>query len=265
MPPKPGPESAAESQLRKFYDTTGWKPAASGETIDAALWEDLRPCAADYVSNCRKRILNYLPRTGDRFLDAASGPIQYPEYLEYSAGFAKRVCVDISKVALEEAQRKLGNRGETVCASILDLPFAESSFDAVLSLHTIYHIAAEDQERAVRQLIRVAKPGVDIVVVYSNPDRLSMRMRRLFGKAPVPQGPIYFHAYPLEWWSRFSDQAEVSIHPWRFLTAGESRRLVPAGALGRFLFGMLRRVEDWLPGFSVLFGAYPLIVLKKTG
>ena len=41
-----------------------------------------------------------LPRkeniAGDLFLDAGSGPVQYPEYLTYSEGYRYRVCADIS-------------------------------------------------------------------------------------------------------------------------------------------------------------------------
>src|ERR1700751_1274461 len=100
---------AIEDQVRDFYEKTGWQ-AESGEAgyADAQLWEDLRPCAADYVSACRRKVLAFLPRSGERLLDAGSGPIQYPEYLEYSSGFAKRVCVDPSQRAPDEAPIHLG-------------------------------------------------------------------------------------------------------------------------------------------------------------
>src|SRR6476660_6490520 len=169
---------AIEDQVRDFYEKTGWQ-AESGETVyaDSELWEDLRPCAADYVSACRRKVLAFLPQTGERLLDAGSGPIQYPEYLEYSSGFSKRVCVDLSQRALDEARIKLGDRGEYVRASLLDLPFPEDHFDAAVSLHTIYHIERDRQEGAVRELLRVLRPGAMAVVVYANPDRLAARLK----------------------------------------------------------------------------------------
>jgi ubiquinone/menaquinone biosynthesis C-methylase UbiE len=252
-----------EDQVRDFYDQRGWEADSSGETADAQLWEDLRPCAAAYVSACRRKLLEYLPERGDRILDAGSGPIQYPEYLEYSAGFAKRVCVDLSQRALDEARAKLGDRGGYVQASLLELPFPDGHFAAAVSLHTIYHIESEQQEAAVRELLRVLEPGASAVVVYANPDRLAARLKRLARRPQRPGGPIYFFAHPLSWWQRFSDEAAVEIVPWRSLNANESRRLIPDNALGA---GMLRAVlafERSLPGLATRLGCYPMVVLTR--
>src|ERR1700728_1252264 len=112
----------AETKVKSFYEGQGWSTNDNGDTTDAQLFEDLRPIAQNYVRACRRKILSFLPSTGDRFLDAASGPIQYPEYLEYSRGFKKRVCVDISQKALDEAKTKLGEKGEFHCASLVNLP-----------------------------------------------------------------------------------------------------------------------------------------------
>ena len=239
---------SAENNVRDFYDGKGWDSDSSGATTDAQLWEDLRPCASDYVSACRRKLLEFLPRTGDRLLDAASGPVQYPEYLDYSRGFNKRVCVDLSQKALDQAQKKLGDHGEYVCASILELPFEDRSFDAVVSLHTIYHIEARQQEAAVRQLIRVARPGAPIVIVYSNPDRLFARLRRLAtGRKGSATENLYFHPQPLAWWDRFRDSCEVELHPWRTLTAQDSRRLIPDNALGHAALRVLLEAERGFP------------------
>ena len=179
-------------------------------------------------------MLEFLPDGGERILDAGSGPIQYPEYLEYSSSFAKRVCVDLSQRALDEARAKLGDRGEYVRASLLELPFENDDFDAAVSLHTIYHVERDRQEGAVRELLRVLKPGARAVVVYANPDRLAARLKVVARrKRPLESGPIYFFAHPLSWWKRFSDEAVIQIVPWRSLNANESRRLIPDNALGR--------------------------------
>lgn len=258
---------AVEESLRQFYDQRGWKD--EGEvSLDAALWEDTRTCAEDYVRGCRLRLLDFLPARGERLLDAASGPIQYPEYLAYSAGFGKRICVDISAEALKKAERKLGARGEYLNCSILDLPLAKNSVDAAVSLHTIYHIEAGAQERAVRELLRVLKPGAPLLVVYANPDRLSSRIARLARKAlgrddQGGKGEVYYHAYPLGWWNHFSDEAEVEVRTWRTLTAKVSRLVAPNNFLGKFLLGLLYRLEGLFPRGMLPFAAYPLIVLRK--
>ena len=256
-----------EDQVREFYDQQGWQPDAAGVDGvygDAQLWEDLRPCAADYVSACRRKLLEFLPQKGERLLDAGCGPIQYSEYLEYSAGFAKRVCVDVSQRALDEARTKLGERGDYVRASLLDLPFSDDAFDAAVSLHTIYHIDADRQERAVRELIRVLAPAAAAVVVYANPDRIVARLKRLVRRRPSPyDGPIYFYAHPLSWWERFSDEAEVEIVPWRLLNANESRRLIPDNALGGRMFRTVLGFERTFPRLATWSGCYPMVVLTK--
>ena len=93
----------------KFYNEHGWSQSKKS-TKDAELFEDLRPVAADYVSDCRKKINKFLPKKGKNILDFASGPIQYKEYLEYSKNFNKRHCVDFSRTAIDQAKKKLVKR-----------------------------------------------------------------------------------------------------------------------------------------------------------
>ena len=257
-----------EDQVRDFYDETGWQAdAADAEAVygDARLWEDLRPCAAEYVTACRRKVLQFLPGSGDRILDAGSGPIQYPEYLEYSQGFSKRVCVDLSQHALDEARKKLGDHGEYVRASLLELPFPADSFDAAVSLHTIYHIDSSRQEDAVRELLRVLKPGARAVVVYANPDRLAARLKALARRPRAVSGPIYFFAHPLSWWNRFAAEAGVQLVPWRSLNANESRALIPDNRLGAGIFRAVLAYERAAPGLAVRLGCYPMIVLTRRG
>ena len=256
---------AVEDDVRDFYDNRGWDAAGDEKVYaDAQLWEDLRPCAAEYVSACRRKVLDHLPRSGDRILDAGSGPIQYPEYLEYSEGFAKRVCVDLSQRALDEARTKLGDRGDFVRVSLLDLPFPDGHFDAAISLHTIYHIDRARQEDAVREVVRVLRPGANAVIVYANPNRLAARIKRLVRRRPGPEaGPIYFFAHPLSWWKRFADEADVEIVPWRSINANESRRLIPDNRLGAAIFRAVLWFERAFPRAVTRLGCYPMIVLTR--
>jgi hypothetical protein len=62
--------------VKKFYEGPGWEADSSGNTLDAILWEDLRPVARNYISACRRKIKRYLPAIGKYILDAGSGPIQ---------------------------------------------------------------------------------------------------------------------------------------------------------------------------------------------
>ena len=52
-----------------------------------ARYEDLRPVSRPYIHNCHLRVMRHLKPEGRFLLDAGSGPVQYPEYLEYSRDY----------------------------------------------------------------------------------------------------------------------------------------------------------------------------------
>jgi hypothetical protein len=267
----------AEKAVSDFYNEVGWETAAD-ITEDARRWEDLRACAKSYVSKCRSRLLRHIPRAGEYFLDMASGPIQYDEYIEYSRGYKKRFCIDLSEGALRAAESKIGAHGVFLHGSFFDLNLEKSFFDCSISLHTIYHIDKEKQEEAVRKLISVTKTGRPIIIVYSNPNALMRRiatsipmralrilkvkLHQLKSSTSARQGSNpYFYAHRLDWWDRFTDIADVRIYPWRFLASGDQKRLIPNNRLGRWILDLLYRLEERFPSFFTKYGQYPIIVL----
>ncbi len=108
-----------KQQVREFYDQVGWQQVDAG-LYQNARYEDLRPVSQEYIHRCHLRVGRHLRTKGDYLLDAGSGPIQYPEYLEYSHGYNYRVCADISIVALQEARERIGSHGLFVVADIAD-------------------------------------------------------------------------------------------------------------------------------------------------
>ncbi len=91
------------------------------------------------------RVKRHLAPTGDFLLDAGSGPVQYDVYLTYSQDYRYRVCMDLSVVALQEARKRLGEKGIYVNADISNLPFKDDTFDGIVSLHTIHHVPIEEK------------------------------------------------------------------------------------------------------------------------
>jgi ubiquinone/menaquinone biosynthesis C-methylase UbiE len=70
------------------------------------------------------------------------------------------VGVDVDVHALALAGRRLRTEGvwaELHCADVRALPFEDAAFDVVLDFGTCYHIA--DQARALREIVRVLRPG----------------------------------------------------------------------------------------------------------
>ncbi len=265
-----GPKEVTE-QVKNLYENDGWKMVGD-VTFDADTSEDLRQGSAEYVSACRLRVLRHLPRRGGRLLDMASGPIQYPEYLRYSEGFQKRVCVDLSQRALAMARTKLGEAGEYHVGDFLELEIAP--VDAAVSLHTIYHIHRDRQEAAVRKLIAVTNPGGTIVVVYSNPGyfvsallsplrKLARALHRRGGSGDDPS-ELYFYRHPLAWWDRFRDSGSVRIHPWRTFSTRELKTLIPDNRWGAKILSALFALEDRFPRFFTAIGCHPMVVIQKS-
>src|SRR5512143_479083 len=102
--------TTVKQEVREFYDQVGWQEVSQG-VYQNAHYEDLRPVARDYIHRCHLRVARHLKPAGRFLLDAGSGPIQYPEYLEYSRGYQYRVCADISITALKEARKRVGEPG----------------------------------------------------------------------------------------------------------------------------------------------------------
>lgn len=170
-------ETDVKREVREFYDAVGWREVSDG-VYQNARYEDLRPVAREYIHRCHLRVRRHLPAKGRFLLDAGSGPIQYPEYLEYSRGFARRVCLDVSRQALLAARGRIGDHGRFVVGDIAALPFGAGAFDGVVSLHTVHHLPKDEQPTAFAEMVRVLRPAARGAVVYSWGDR-SPLMRSL--------------------------------------------------------------------------------------
>jgi hypothetical protein len=205
----------------------------------------------------------------------ASGPIQYKEYLEYSKNYKKRYCIDLSSKALEEAKRKIGDHGMFLHGNFFDIQLDEDFFDCTISLHTIYHVDKDKQEKAVRKLIRVTKPGKPVIIVYSNPNtlirylvfpfRLLRTLRNLLNREVDKKDKLglYVYMYPIEWWNRFGDVADIRILPWRSFFSNHQKILIPNNKIGRKMFHILFNLEEKFPDFFVKYFQYPMIILTK--
>ena len=288
------PRDARKEQVSAFYDQIGWQTNDAGVFEDGARFEDSRPVARDYVHQCHMRVRRHLAKEGAFFLDAASGPIQFPEYLTYSSGYQYRICADMSFAALKQAQRKLGDKGVCLLCDITELPLKEQVVDGFASISTIYHIPAEQQAQAVRELYRVLKEGRTGVVVYSWGSRAPLmrvmnltpriawaKLRRLFGAGSRPGSSapearaignpaerstptLYFFCHDFRWYLREVEQVfGASLAVWRSMSVPFMKTFVHAGFLGRKLCGLIFRLEEMFPRSLGRLGQYPMFVLSK--
>lgn len=282
------PSNDVKRQVREFYDRVGWQEVSQG-TYQNAHYEDLRPVAREYIHRCHLRVARHLRLDGKYLLDAGSGPIQYPEYLEYSRGYQYRVCADISIQALQEARKRIGAHGLFVVADIANLPFKEGVFDGVVSLHTIHHLPEEEHLRAYQELYRCLALEGNAVVVNGWPEsrlmkmaeplvklsnRLRHRSRRMSRKAAAqpekeenaPASPkgTFINRHGVEWVkNEVGSCMPVQILVWRSVNVRFLRSLIHPWLAGRFWLKLLYRLEERYPAFFGTNGQYPLIVIRR--
>lgn len=247
--------------VSNFYNKKGWK-SKNNITLDSDLFEDNRRIAKDYIKKCRLKIINHIPKKGKNFLDFASGPIQYKEYLKYSNNFKYRHCVDFSKQAINIAKIKLKKKGKYYAKDFMKIKFKDNFFDCTLSMHTIYHMNKDLQEEAVRKLLKVTKPNKPVIIVYSNPYPLIKKIYSIFIK-PKKNKSLYFYCHPLDWWKRFENTAKIDFYCWRSFSSQHQKILFPNNFIGNLLFKITFYLENKFISFFSKNFQYPLIILKK--
>lgn len=267
-------------QVREFYDRVGWKEISDG-IYQNARYEDLRPVSQEYIHRCHLRVGKHLAPTGRLFLDAGSGPIQYPEYVDYSLGYQKRICADISLIALEAARKRIGNTGAFVVSDISHLPFKSGAFDGIISLHTIHHLPADQHLQAYIELYRMLAVGKRAVIVngwdYSPLNEVFHRikgwLKRRKGVGPV-NGTMpeeielgkgtFVNKQDARWLKNtLRGKMDFNILVWRSADTNVLRFFVREEWFGRFWLRVLYRLEEIFPHFFGEKGLYPLVVIYK--
>lgn len=276
-----------KQKVREFYDEIGWQQEADGN-YQNARYEDLRPVSAEYIHRTRLRVNQGLMPTGKFLLDAGSGPVQYDEYLTYSQGYEKRVCLDISIQALRAARERIGEHGLFVVADVAHLPFKADAFDGVVSMHTIHHLALEEHKNTYIELYRVLRPGRRAAIVNGWGEALLVNMVKPFirlakairfwrrGKKfhiwqknpelAAEEEPVgtFIHKTSASWLRKqLAGQIDVKITAWRSVNVHFLRTFVHPRLGGRALLSLIFWLESRFPRFYGENGQYPLIVFEK--
>jgi len=270
---------STKQQVREFYDEIGWQKEDDG-LYQNAHYDDLRPVVQDYIHNTRLRVNRGIIHAGRLLLDAGSGPVQYDEYLTYSAGYQKRVCFDISIQALREARKRIGEHGLFVVGDIANLPFSAEAFDGIVSMHTIHHLPADEHKRAYRELFRVLAPGrsaaivngwtkaaltgwIEKLVVFSRRLRRLLRGKPMRAQAKDEKGTFVKKTNARWLRSELGKDVPVEILVWRSASTRFLRTFIHEKFGGKAVLRWLYRMEEKFPRFFGENGQYPLIVIKK--
>jgi SAM-dependent methyltransferase len=287
-----------KQRVREFYDSVGWTQVAEG-VYQNARYEDLRPVSREYIHGCHLRVGRHLPASGGLLLDAGSGPIQYPEYLEYSRGYRRRVCLDISQLALVEARARIGAHGLFVVGDIAHLPFRADVFDGAVSLHAVHHLPAEEHRRGFSEFVRVLRPSGRGVVVYSWGKRapltrltgplidlsfwLQDKVRRWRGRggaaaegfepkrtasakdAALQAAGTFTHKFDYAWVrDNLASLPGLEVRVWRSVSTAFLRAFIYRQLLGRLWLRILFRLEELAPHAFGRWGQYPMILFRGS-
>ena len=279
--------------VKDWYDQFGWQTGEGGLCLDAIAFGDLRPVSQEYGHKTQLRPLKYLRGGGKYVLDVASGAIPQPEYLQYSEAFEKRICIDLSFVALQQCKKKLGSKGIYILGDITNLPLRDDVCDAAISLHTIYHVPADEQLKALRELYRVLRPGGTELVVYNwgrnslvvrladiplhpvvlntlHTMQRALGLRRKSASAAQPATPprpthnLYFHAHPYKWFrSELERFCRFDMVCWRAVDQRFLVYYVRPRLFGKTLLKVIYWWEEKFPHMAARLGKFPMFIVKK--
>jgi len=154
--------------------------------------------------------------------------------------------VDYSEYALSHAPKEVKNYLKRAAVDKERLPFKDESFDMITMLELLEHL--QDHRHVIAEANRVLKKGG--VVFVTTPWDLS------------PEEPSHINVHPRKFWIKefenlgfdYARKAAYYFPP----VLGSSKKLLKAGALGRWMLAQSRR-------FLELIGRTyaPLIFLKK--
>lgn len=275
-------------EVKSFYDSIGWQITESG-LYQNAHYEDLRPVSREYIHKCHMRVNRYLTHQGKYFLDAGSGPIQYPEYLTYSEGYSYRVCLDLSHVALIDARERIGSHGLYVVADVANMPFKDDLFDNIVSLHTFHHLPLESRKESYNEVFRVLRSECSAVIVngwnysplmhqarwlmrignklFNAPDKTQPKKdKNQAGKPKQAKKPggTFVEKFDAESFKQeILPEFNTRILVWRSVSVRFLRSVIHKGWGGKMLLKIIYGLEELFPRFFGEHGQYPLVIINK--
>jgi ubiquinone/menaquinone biosynthesis C-methylase UbiE len=266
--------------VQDFYNQRGWHTDEAGNYEDAVIFEDLRDVSKEYLKKCHDRVSRFLNPNGKYMLDAASGALQYKDYLQYSANYKYRICVDLSFQALSEVKRKLGDKAVCVLCDMTNMPFKDNVMDGFVSLNTVYHIPKEEQVTAIKELYRVLAPNGKGVVVYDwykhspwmnfwlLPFRGAVFIKNRLGDAfrkmsssKKQHKMLYFYAHDYDYFKNNLPPFKLKV--WRSVSVPFMKAYIHSWLFGKQILDWLYQKEENEPEKCGLKGEYPMLVFEK--
>jgi SAM-dependent methyltransferase len=162
----------------------------------APVYEDRRGRDPVYMAGVKAAVSALDARPGELILDAGCGTgLTVRQYVRRGMFLA---AVDLSQRSLRRLREVVGDAAAPVRGDLLRLPFADNTFDRVVSGNALTQLPGDERRRrCVAELARVAKPGARVVITAHN---LSVRAKRA---GWCKEGPVGSHSGPVNYLYRY--------------------------------------------------------------
>jgi 2-polyprenyl-3-methyl-5-hydroxy-6-metoxy-1,4-benzoquinol methylase len=184
-----GDQEGEIEQIRRFYDEEYYEKASAPRRLS---WHCRR--AAGLVGHIE----------GMQVLDVACGLGDWAGHF-LSRGAAGISGIDLSTKAID-ACRSSYPQGDFRVGEAESLPFADDSFDIVTCMGSLEHFV--DKSAALREMIRVARPGARFILLVPNSGFLT---RRLGLYAGTQQARIKEDVQSLESWTSLFSSCGLTV------------------------------------------------------
>jgi SAM-dependent methyltransferase len=268
---KPTIDGSVSQGVAEFYDRHGWVDQGTGSSGEDNLFRRFPSGHEQYSAGVTRRIAQVVGDRRGALLFAGCGDMP-DNHSALTHGFTDVTCMDISETALRIAERKLGPAATYRRESIVTCGLPENLFDVAFCAHVIYHIDKHEQEAAVRQLIRLAKPGGRVIIIYANPRSIFtipgeamrwVKRRTGAGRGNGESPALYYHAHPLGWWRRFSAGADISFVPWEVIGSRPARALLRGDGMAKLFYRSAAWFETKVPKAAARLWQYPIVILDN--
>lgn len=155
-------------------------------------------------------------KAGQKIVDIGCGT---GEWLSVCADASAEIAgIDISMAAVEVCRQRLPG-GVFHCGPAETLPFPDATFDLVTCLGSLEHFL--DQPGALREMVRIAKPGARVLILVPNAGFLTYRLGLYRG---TQQRQIRETIRPLEEWQAMFAESGLEVQQkWRDLHVANFR------------------------------------------
>lgn len=144
-----------------------------GTKIEGVLPKSLPTSVNNYLHEWMFKVISKVVESIDgreiKVLDLGCGYGRLSKELLNKFSHVKTLGIDISSRYVDLYNDSLSPRGKAYQADLRKLPFKNNQFDLVLVVTTLmYLIYKKDQQRALKEIFRVAKPQAQIVIIERN-------------------------------------------------------------------------------------------------